>query len=116
MKKNIFIIGFLILSAVSVWGQQEAMYTHYMFNTLDMNPAYAGSRGAMSIVGLRRNQWSGFEGAPITQGINLNTPVFGDHMAVGLSASSDAIGPVKTTSMVVSLAYRMKINDDARPA
>jgi type IX secretion system PorP/SprF family membrane protein len=114
MKKNIFIIGFLILSAVSVWGQQEAMYTHYMFNTLDMNPAYAGSRGAMSIVGLRRNQWSGFEGAPITQGINLNTPVFGDHMAVGLSASSDAIGPVKTTSMVVSLAYRMKINDDAR--
>jgi type IX secretion system PorP/SprF family membrane protein len=115
MKKNIFILVIILLALGNqVHAQQEAMYTHYMYNTLEMNPAYAGSRGALSLVGLQRNQWVGFEGAPVTQGISLNSPIFGEHLAGGLSVGSDKIGPIKTTNLNLSFAYRMKVNEDAR--
>jgi hypothetical protein len=35
--------------------QQDAQYTQYMYNTININPAYAGSRGVMSIFALHRN-------------------------------------------------------------
>jgi energy-converting hydrogenase Eha subunit B len=31
------------------YGQQDAQFTQYMYNTININPAYAGSRGALSI-------------------------------------------------------------------
>ncbi|MFD2591161.1 type IX secretion system membrane protein PorP/SprF, partial [Aquimarina hainanensis] len=47
----------LIVFVTSVWSasaQQDAQYTQYMYNTISVNPAYAGSRGVMSISGLHR--------------------------------------------------------------
>ena len=41
--------------------QQDAQYTQYMYNTVSVNPAYAGSRGNLSIAGLHRSQWLGLE-------------------------------------------------------
>ncbi|WP_455423520.1 type IX secretion system membrane protein PorP/SprF, partial [Aquimarina mytili] len=47
-----------------IHAQQDAQYTQYMYNTISVNPAYAGSRGVMSIMGLHRSQWVGLDGAP----------------------------------------------------
>ncbi|MGB5782363.1 MAG: type IX secretion system membrane protein PorP/SprF, partial [Eudoraea sp.] len=55
--------------------QQDAQYTQYMYNTVSVNPAYAGSRGHMSIAGLYRSQWVGLDGAPKTQTFNMHTPL-----------------------------------------
>ena len=47
----------LILGCGSIKAQQDPMYTHYMYNTLVVNPGYAGSRDALTITALHRSQW-----------------------------------------------------------
>ncbi|SDF29074.1 PorP/SprF family type IX secretion system membrane protein, partial [Cellulophaga baltica] len=71
--------------------QQDAQYTQYMYNTISVNPAYAGSRGVLSIAALHRSQWVGLDGAPTTQTLNLNTPV-SRRVGLGLSIVNDEIG------------------------
>jgi type IX secretion system PorP/SprF family membrane protein len=71
--------------------QQDAQYTQYMYNTVTVNPAYAGSRGVLSIAGLYRSQWIGFDGAPQTQTLNVHSPV-SERVGVGLSIVNDEIG------------------------
>ncbi|NNE76441.1 MAG: type IX secretion system membrane protein PorP/SprF [Pricia sp.] len=91
MRKNLV---FLILSVVFselVFAQQEPQYTQYLYNTLAINPAYAGSRGAFSITGMHRSQWLGIEGAPKTQTLNFHTPV-SERVGIGLSIVNDEIG------------------------
>jgi type IX secretion system PorP/SprF family membrane protein len=115
MMKRISIISIsMLVFAFALNAQQEAMYSHYMFNTLEMNPAYAGSRQAMSIVGLHRSQWAGFDGAPVTQTFSLNTPLHGDDFAAGLSYNGDRIGPIKSNVFNVMGAYRMRISENIK--
>jgi len=94
-----------------VMAQQEAMFTHYMFNTISINPAYAGSRDALTITGLNRLQWVGFNGAPVTQTITAHTPIYRDNMGIGLSVINDKIGPVNLTSVYLDLAYRLELKE-----
>ncbi len=83
-----------VLLAASIWGlmaQQDAQYTQYMYNTIAVNPAYAGSRGVLSIAALHRSQWVGLDGAPTTQTLNVHTPV-SERVGLGLSVVNDEIG------------------------
>ncbi|QCX00924.1 type IX secretion system membrane protein PorP/SprF [Aggregatimonas sangjinii] len=91
MKKSIVIIAFLSASLWGVKAQQDAQYTQYMYNTVSVNPAYAGSRGVLSIAALHRSQWIGLDGAPTTQTLNLHTPIT-ERLGVGLSIVNDEIG------------------------
>ena len=76
------ILFFAIVELVQ--GQQDAQYTQYMFNTLSVNPAYAGSRGQLSISGLYRSQWVGLDGAPTTQTFNVHSPIRNSRLGYGL--------------------------------
>ena len=64
MRKILFL--FVLLGVSNVEAQQDAQFTQYMYNTVNVNPAYAGSRGVLSIFGTHRAQWVGLEGAPTT--------------------------------------------------
>lgn len=109
MKKIIF--GIIVcLGAISVNAQQDAMFTHYMYNTQAMNPAYAGTRDALTITGLHRSQWVGFDGAPTTQTLTLHSPIFNDRLGAGLSVLNDKIGPTNTTSFYADFAYRLPVS------
>ena len=72
--------------------QQDAQYTQYMFNTMSVNPAYAGSRGQLSVAGLYRSQWVGLEGSPQSFTFNLHSPVRNSNIGYGLSIVNDKIG------------------------
>ncbi|MBQ4805840.1 type IX secretion system membrane protein PorP/SprF, partial [Aquimarina sp. MMG015] len=76
MNRLLTIFMLIACSLISNYAvaQQDAQYTQYMYNTISVNPAYAGSRGVMSIMGLHRSQWVGLDGAPRTQTLTLNTP------------------------------------------
>ena len=115
MKKIALIIGLSLLSIV-LYSQQDAMFTHYMFNTLAVNPAYAGSRDAFTVTGLHRTQWAGFEGAPITQTLTMHTPIPLKNSGIGLSLVNDKIGPTRTTSFYADFSYKIKINERANLA
>ena len=74
LNRNIqWLLVLLLLGLGSLQAQQDAQYTQYMYNTVSVNPAYAGSRGHLSIAGLYRNQWLGLDGAPETQTFNIHS-------------------------------------------
>lgn len=98
----------------SVVAQQDAQYTQYMYNTVSVNPAYAGSRGHLSIAGLYRAQWVGLEGAPETQTLNLHTPIGYRGAGIGLSFVNDLIGPTSETYFDVDLSYTIQTSLEAR--
>lgn len=91
MKKVIITFIFGVGLLLQMNAQQDAQYTQYMYNTLSVNPAYAGSRGALSVAALHRSQWVGLDGAPTSQTLNFNTPV-SERVGIGLSIVNDEIG------------------------
>ena len=91
MKNRYITLVFLLVSYLGLHAQQDAQYTQYMYNTMAVNPAYAGSRGVFSIAALHRSQWVGLDGAPTTQTLNFNTPV-SERVGVGISVVNDEIG------------------------
>lgn len=85
-----------------------------MYNTLSVNPAYAGSREALTATAIGRFQWVGFSGAPNTQNLTLHSPIASQNIGLGLSVTNQKIGPTNTTSAFVDFAYRMRVSKNAR--
>lgn len=117
MNKIKFTIAGLILlfSSIRLSAQQDPMYTHYMYNTLSINPGYAGSRDAMSFLALARFQWVGLDGAPMTQTFQVHSPIYGG-LAGGLSFVNDKIGPTSTSQFFIDLAYHFNLGKKHRLA
>ena len=107
--KKIIILLIVFLTVVELSAQQDPHYTHYMFNTLTVNPAYAGSRDALTVTGLYRNQWVGFKGAPFTQTLSVHSPVLNNKLGLGLTLVNDRIGPTNNTSVFADFAYRIPL-------
>ena len=113
--KKILLVLVLALGSLTINAQQSPMYTHYMNNTLVVNPAYAGSRDALTLTALNRSQWVGFKGAPLTQTLTAHMP-FRDHVGLGLSVSNDKIGPTNNTSVFADYAYRINLTEKSKLA
>ena len=111
--KHIAILLLLIVS-VQAKGQQEVQFTHYMYNTLSVNPAYAGSNQLLNISSLFRQQWVGIDGAPMSQNLFLHTPVVNKNIGIGLNFLNDKVGPVNQTSVALDYSYSIKVNDKGR--
>ncbi|WP_316633752.1 type IX secretion system membrane protein PorP/SprF [uncultured Flavobacterium sp.] len=108
-KLFFFVIMFVTISG---YAQQDSQYTQYMYNAINVNPAYAGSRGALSIFGLYRTQWVGLDGAPQTASFSANTPINNSHLGVGLSLVNDKIGPTNETTISTDLSYTLQTSAD----
>lgn len=80
------------MSVSTAFAQQLPQFTQYMFNTISINPAYAGSRETFSAVGLHRSQWVGLEGGPETQTLSVHTPLRNEKIGIGLSFINDKLG------------------------
>jgi len=113
---KIILVLVLTLGSLSINAQQAPMYTHYMNNTLVVNPGYAGSRDALTLTALHRSQWVGFSGAPITQTVTMHTPLRNEHIGIGLSVLNDKIGPSNNTSVFFDYAYIIKLNEKSKLA
>jgi type IX secretion system PorP/SprF family membrane protein len=109
--KKIVILGFVILSTLGANAQQDAMFTHYSFNTLAVNSGYAGSRDALTVTGLHRSQWVGFDGAPTTQTLTLHAPIMNEKIGLGLSVLNDKIGPTNQTAFYGDFAYKIPVGN-----
>ncbi len=105
-----------VFSLLFAQAQQIPMYTHYMYNTLVVNPAYAGSRDALTVTALHRSQWVDFKGAPTTQTITVHAPLRKENIGLGLSLLNDKIGPSNNTSIAGYYAFIMKLNENSKLA
>ena len=110
MKTRVLIFV-LIFTASASFAQQDAQFTQYMYNTININPAYAGSRGVMSIFGLHRTQWVGLDGAPVTNAFSLNSPIGESNIGVGLSFINDRIGPTVENTISADVSYTIKTSE-----
>ncbi|RKN78138.1 PorP/SprF family type IX secretion system membrane protein [Ulvibacterium marinum] len=108
----IFIL--VLLFTNSIYSQQDAQYTQYMYNTVSVNPGYAGSRGHISVAALHRSQWVGLDGAPRTQTFNIHSPIGYRGVGLGLSIVNDQIGPTSETSFDVDFSYTIYTSVEGR--
>ena len=86
------IIALILFSSWIGVAQQLPQFTQYMYNTISINPAYAGSRETLSVVGLHRSQWVGLEGGPQTQTLSIHAPMKNERVGLGLSFINDELG------------------------
>ena len=105
-----------VLWSATMLGQQDAQYTQYMYNTMSVNPAYAGSRGQLSLATLYRSQWMGLEGAPETFTLNLHSPIRNSRVGYGVSVVHDNIGDgvVQETYLDAVVSYTIDVSRDAK--
>lgn len=104
------LLAFLGL-ATATQAQFDAMFTQYMFNETFVNPAYAGSNGAMNATLLHRQQWVNFSGRPVTTTFALHGPVVNEKMGVGLSILNEKIGVLQRNLIYADYAYRLKVQE-----
>lgn len=105
----LFIVIFIACVGKQAMAQQEAMYTQYMFNTLAINPAYAGSRNVTSATALYRSQWVGIQGAPTTATFSIDAPIDNKKIGLGLQVFNDRLGITNTTGAFGSYAFRIRL-------
>lgn len=110
MKTKIIITALLFVSLIG-FSQQDAQYTQYMYNTVNVNPAYAGSRGVMSVFGLHRSQWVGLDGAPVTNTFSINSPIENSNLGIGLSFVNDRLGPTDENNIAADVSYTVKTSE-----
>ncbi len=117
MKKITYsIVTFLLFSCTITFAQQLPQFSQYMFNTISINPAYAGSRERLSIVGLHRSQWVGLEGAPTTQTLSINTPLTNEKIGIGVSIIKDELGFENFLYAYGDFSYTIKLNQKTKLA
>ncbi|MFT5848531.1 type IX secretion system membrane protein PorP/SprF [Psychroserpens sp.] len=99
------IIAFLLFSSWMSVAQQLPQFTQYMYNTIAINPAYAGSRETLSVVGLHRSQWVGLEGGPQTQTLSVHAPLRNERVGLGLSFINDELGFQNFSYLYADFSY-----------
>ncbi|MFC3199946.1 type IX secretion system membrane protein PorP/SprF [Parapedobacter deserti] len=115
MKKT-WIVVFLLAALgliVPVQAQQNIQFTQYIFNSMSVNPAYAGYKEELfAQLGLR-SQWVDLEGAPQTGLLSLDglLDLYGARRhGGGVQIMADQIGPQTTTSAYLNYAYRLRLD------
>ncbi len=74
-----------------------------------VNPAYCGSREALSASLLYRQQWTGFPGAPKTLSSAIHGPSRGGGNNFGLIVLHDEYGRTQSTRIQAAYAYRFEV-------
>lgn len=107
-----YIYNLLLLFGILSYSQQDSQYTQYMYNTINVNPAYAGTRETFNAFVLHRNQWVGLDGAPVTNTASVNTNVGDSRFGVGVSFVNDNIGPTQENAISADIAYIIPLSGE----
>lgn len=106
--RKLLIIAFVAASYVA-YAQQDPQITMYRFDGLMFNPAYAGSREALSLAAIYRWQWVNVQGAPQTGDFSIHSPLKNDHIALGFTFLSDNYTVVHSEKLEGDFAYRINV-------
>ncbi len=112
MKKTIrtaILVTIVLFVVKSLQAQQPAQYSLWQFNMHHYNPAYAGLDNSLSATGIFRRQWTGLEGAPLTQSMNVHSPVLFLNSGFGLKFQNDLIGAEQNITATASYAYHLSL-------
>jgi type IX secretion system PorP/SprF family membrane protein len=109
--RSIFYFTLLLIATGRASAQIEPQYSQYMYNKQLFNPAFAGSADAVQFNGLFRTQYVGLATKATETGyIGFNMPIYAISSGIGLSATNDNIGYLRTTSVNIDYNYRKKFS------
>ncbi len=114
LKYQLGALLLVFMTSNQIFAQQDAQASMYMFNPLQFNPGYTGSRGALNATLVNRAQWIGVSGAPITQFASVHAPIARKAFGVGGHLSNDKIGAKYNTSVFADFAYSMPLGTGKR--
>jgi type IX secretion system PorP/SprF family membrane protein len=107
--KKIILIVFILLN-LSVYSQQDALFSQYMFNNMIINPAYTENKDILDITLVHRNQWVGFDNSPMTSTISIQTPLKNNNnVFIGGYIYNDKLGPCNITGIMFNYNYKVRI-------
>ena len=109
MKRIIFILS--ILFSINVFAQQEPLFTQYYVNDMAINPAISGSKTYNPFTIQTRQQWLGFEGAPLSSNISYHGAL-NDRSAMGGYLMFDKAFPTMQANLHLNYAYHIPLNYD----
>jgi len=109
MKELFFIIS--VFFAISVFAQQEPLFTQYYVNDMVINPAISGSKTYNPLTIQTRQQWLGFEGAPLTSNVSYHGAL-NNRSAMGGYLMFDKSFPSMQANLNLNYAYHIPLNYD----
>jgi len=115
MRKIYYII--ILLASFKVSAQQDAQFSHYLFNQLFVNPAIAGSENVTRFQAIYRTQYLGYKssfddgGAPVSQVISANVPLKMIKSGVGFTFLNDKSGLSIQRDIKLSYAYHLPLGN-----
>jgi type IX secretion system PorP/SprF family membrane protein len=112
MKKKLILLFATSFTAMLSYCQQDSQFTQYMYNTINVNPAYSGSRDVLSVFVMQRMQWVGLDGAPVTNVISINSPLNGTNWGLGVSLVNDKLGPTSENIISTDLSYTIQTSEN----
>ncbi|MDP2527695.1 PorP/SprF family type IX secretion system membrane protein [Maribacter dokdonensis] len=114
MKKANLFLAILLFTGVFVNAQQLPQFTQYMYNTISVNPAYAGSRETLNATILHRNQWAGLEGNPRTSTLSVHSPLKNEKIGIGVSYINDRLGFESTNYFYGDFSYTVPVSQQVK--
>ncbi|MGK9125870.1 type IX secretion system membrane protein PorP/SprF [Olivibacter sp. SA151] len=114
IKSAILAISLLYGMMLPAKGQQNIQFTQYIFNTLSVNPAYAGYKEEWFAQLALRNQWVNMPGNPKTGQVSIDGLLdpYTKNNGVGLQITADKLGPQAATSIYGNYSYRLRLNTE----
>jgi type IX secretion system PorP/SprF family membrane protein len=114
VKHIIAVLVVVLLFIKRAEAQQNIQFSQYIFNSMSVNPAYAGYKEEWYIQMGLRSQWIGIEGAPETISASIDGILdpLNRKTGVGFQITSDHIGPQSTTNATFNYAYRLQLDQD----
>ena len=108
--KRVFLLLLAVVFVTGARAQQDAHYSHFMYNQAGYNPAYCGIEGIINATLIYRNQWLGLDGGPKTMMLTADMPltVLGRQSGAGITLESDDIGFEKNFTAKLGYAYHIQ--------
>jgi type IX secretion system PorP/SprF family membrane protein len=106
MKKiKIIAVLVILIGSGTAIAQQTPMYSQYMFNMMNINPAYTGSREVPNLTFLGRRQWTDVPGSPTSGSVTFDGRIADRNHSWGAQMYYDKIGIERTTGFQGFYSY-----------
>mgnify|MGYP001588703496 FL=1 len=108
--KHILLTIFLIFGLTqTLFAQQIALNSQYLFNTMLVNPGATGTKDYVPVQLNFRKQWTNFPGSPTTQFLSCDSKL-ADNFGIGGIIYNDVGGPSRRTGVNINAAYHLQID------
>lgn len=107
--KNILLVGTSLLFCVTIYSQEQNIFTRYRYHMNIINPAYVGVDGQTLLTSSLRRQWTGVPNGPESQYISFGTPL-ANNLSIGLSLENNRTFIEKQGFFGLDISYKLQIS------